>query len=375
MCWYRGRQHVLAVGPRDELDGPCYLSALKKFTEMLSLGRDYEDKDARPISVVCELFLRRCSTECRPKTLATYTDALSRFCDAVDPDGARPCSSLTVATVRDWLASTAQPRVNSRGQTCKWGRGMQGMAARSLRACFRWAVRDGLLTKNPIEGLRIPTSRSRGREYLIGATPAERAFNHARIVAAASKSFRPFIVCLEATGARPGEIAAATAADYNAEIGAICYHADAARLEGEFGHKTSGHGKERTIFLTGDARRIVEELVKKRPRGPLFRNTRGQPWTAAAVARAFYKIRRKTGIAKLSAYSYRHVFATDALEKGMDIDTLAALLGNSAATIRKHYAHLLANTGNLRRRMDELRGEGTETRTPPPPPSDTGAGS
>ena len=68
-----------------------------------------------------------------------------------------------------------------------------------------------------------------------------------------------------------GPTAAATAADFDPQIGAIIYHSDDNRLAGEFRHKTAGHGKDRIIFLVGEALAVVKELAAKYRKGPLFR--------------------------------------------------------------------------------------------------------
>jgi integrase len=171
----------------------------------------------------------------------------------------------------------------------------------------------------------------------------------------ASPAFRPFLVCLEATGARPGELAHSRAADFNPELGAIVYHADDTRMEGEFSHKTAGRGKSRTIFFTGEALEVIKGLVKKYPTGPLFRTRFGQPWTKKSITKRFHDLRELSGIPKLTAYSFRHTLATAWLEQGKSVDILAELLGNTPAVIRQHYAHLLGDAGNLRRQFEAFR--------------------
>jgi len=39
----------------------------------------------------------------------------------------------------------------------------------------------------------------------------------------------------------------------------------------------------------------------------------------------------------------------------MDVDTLAALMGNSAAVIRQHYSHLLADRQGLREKLERFK--------------------
>ena len=40
---------------------------------------------------------------------------------------------------------------------------------------------------------------------------------------------------------------------------------------------------------------------------------------------------------------------------GMDVDTLASLMGNSPAVIRQHYSHLLADRQGLREKLERFR--------------------
>jgi hypothetical protein len=78
--------------------------------------------------------------------------------------------------------------------------------------------------------------------------------NRARILAAAPKSFRPFIVCLYETGCRPAERASATAADVKVIKGKTCiiFYPNDVRVSG-YRHKNSSKGKTRMIHLTGES--------------------------------------------------------------------------------------------------------------------------
>jgi hypothetical protein len=57
---------------------------------------------------------------------------------------------------------------------------------------------------------------------------------------------------------------------------------------------------------------------------------------------------------KLTAYSYRHTFATNWLLAGKFIELLAEIMGNSPPTIRKHYAHLCSDKGAIRKQLEEF---------------------
>ncbi len=352
-CHIRGKQHVLAEGPKDEPSGPTFCAACKRYGELMCLSTADTAKNQNTSRIVCELYLRHIAAQRKAGTLRLRMKALAAFTDSL---GDVRVSDLAPHLVNAWLDQMRQWRKNAgTGKPVRWTNGSVRNAVVSILAAFNWAAQDGLITRNPLNGLKAPKPRSRGREALIGRTPAERAANHRLILAAASKAFRPFIVCLEATGCRPGELANATANDFNPDLGAIVFHAEDTRLDHEFSHKTAGHGKDRIIFLTGEALGIVRELVKKRPTGPLFRSKKGAAWSDNEVTKRFRAIRKLVGMPQLTAYSYRHTFATAWLEQGKSVDILAELLGNSPAIIRKHYSHLLGDTANLRRQIEAFR--------------------
>src|SRR5262249_10516785 len=157
-----------------------------------------------------------------------------------DELGEVAAGQLTHHAVYAWLDERRQWRTHPRTkQPTRWTNGSVRGACTSLQAAFNWAARTGLITKNPLVGLESPKPRSRGREALRGRPPEERQANHARILAAVTKYFRPMVVVLEATGCRPCELAHATAADFAPKLRAIIYHAEDKRREGEFSHKTA----------------------------------------------------------------------------------------------------------------------------------------
>src|SRR5262249_18495270 len=150
-----------------------------------------------------------------------YIFFLRSFVDHVDPDGSFPVGRLTPEMVNAWLDAGRRGRVRAdNGRRSRWSETTVNMAAKRVTAVFRWAAnprKGNLISTNPLDGFTAGRARSRGREALIGRTPEERAANHARIVAAAPKTFRPFIKVLAATGARPSEIANATADAFDAQ--------------------------------------------------------------------------------------------------------------------------------------------------------------
>ncbi len=74
---------------------------------------------------------------------------------------------------------------------------------------------------------------------------------------------------------------------------------------------------------------LCRDLAREHPEGPLFRNTRGKPWTRNAIRIRFRNLRKRLGLAPgVVAYAFRHTYITDALEKGVPIASLAELAGH-----------------------------------------------
>jgi integrase len=361
-CWFQGVQQVLATGPDDFPDGPTYQEALKAFSALTSLASADMAGDKNTCRVVSEKYMRHIENRLAPNSVKLRQKYLKQFCDAL---GDVMAKDLTHQKVYSWLDEWRCWRKHpSTGLQTRWTDGSVRNACTSISAAYNWAVKAGLITRNPLKGLEMPAPRSRGRYALLGDTPAEREEAHRKIVDACTPALREVVVLLHATGCRPGEAINATAKDFDSKIGAIVYHADDKRLADEFRHKTAGKGKDRVIILSGDALEMVKGLVKMRPRGQLFRTSKGRRlhkhlersgWSLHTLEAQFVEIRKRIGMPKLTPYSYRHTFATGWLEQGRSVEILAELMGNSPAVIRKHYSHLLSDKDNLRRQMEAYR--------------------
>jgi integrase len=210
----------------------------------------------------------------------------------------------------------------------------------SLATVFRWAERARLIDRTPLVGLKRPPKASRGADAVIGKE------DHIRLLAKAGKRFKPFLMMLYFTGARPGEVAAMTAENFDVE-GAMVRLKD---------HKTAYKGKSRTIYLCAEAVAVLLEQKAMYGSGFLFRNTLGKPWAGKALVKAMIAVRKRAGLEKAIAYGYRHTFATEALANGVPDAQVAALLGHSGtAMLHKHYSHLTGQARALREALSKVR--------------------
>jgi integrase len=214
-----------------------------------------------------------------------------------------------------------------------WGPTTVYNALTAVKAAWSWGKKLGHLEADPLAALERP--RPRRREAVMDAGQFA-----AVLGTVADPAFRELLVALRLTGARPGELARLTAADCDPARGVAVLRR----------HKTEGDaGRPRVILLPAGAAELVARRTAEFPEGPIFRNTKGRPWTRNAMACRFARIRARLGYGgEVTAYSLRHQFATDGLAAGVPIAVMADLLGHSGtAMVSRHYSHLRERLGYL----------------------------
>jgi integrase len=300
---------------------------------------------------VLNAYLAAMDGKCKPRTFKLRLDACKLFGERY---GQYRCSDIKPLHVHEIIAERRQGRV-VKGQFHKWGDGQAGVFILSLKAGFNWAVKQQMIDRNPLATVSVPKSVTKSRERVL--TPAEHATVLAALTGPRTACLRRLVVALENTGARPGELTNAKVGDWRPDIGALFYHRDTARREGEFSHKSS-RKKDRVIYFTGEALEMVRELVRDKPADALIFPTRtGRNYTDRGLNSCFKGIRERTGIGHLVPYVYRHTFATRWLKAGESIEILATALGNTPAVIMHHYSHLLHEFDAVRDHIERVRGK------------------
>ena len=128
----------------------------------------------------------------------------------------------------------------------------------------------------------------------------------------------------------------------------------------------------RTILLPPDMIEILAELKKHTHGEWMFPSPvkEGEPRNPTAVYHRFQLILERSHCKKIRFHDLRHTFATMALENGMDIKTLSAMIGHiSSETTLNIYSHI---TDTMQQqaavRIDrEIGGTNAEMPEPPPP--------
>ncbi len=331
------------------------------------------------LAVIIDEFLEFCRLHRSPANFINYRQRLQRFISRwpnLRPDELRPFH------VEKWADAYEISRTTRRNYL------------RAIKRCMRWAKQQGYIDANPIADLEVPSGEA--REVVIRPEEFARILTFVR-----DEAFRQLLLVAWDSGCRPQEILKVTA-----------MHVDVTNSRWVFKLVESKMKKKvRVVYLTENSLDITKRLMVEHPKGPLFRNSRGQPWTVTAVACQWKRLRVRIGLEeyqrlgqvpeaamidevlqrwkttwkeqgkkvtksdrelfvearrhvrnreaallapRYSLYAFRHSFATRALEHGIDALTVGTLLGHAdgGSTLARVYSHL---AGNSQRLLEQAR--------------------
>lgn len=302
-------------------------AAFKQFYQLMAASGAVEVTSDATFNELAYLFLAWSRQHNDDQTTAWYLHFISSF-DAAFNGRVR---DLRKSHVEDWLGEH------------DWSVSTRRQAITCVKRVVNWAYEENKIPEIP-EGLRKLRRPKMGKRDRVLA-PDE----HEKIVANTDQAFARFLFALRETGARPGEVRTVTMKHVDLKLGVWVFEE----------HKTSEKTqKARTIYLTPAMLKLTAELIKQHPSGPLFLNSRGKPWTANAIRCRMRNLRKKLGLpAGTVAYSYRHTYATDGLERGVPIAEMAELLGHTdTRMVSEHYGHLSQKVQHMRNAAQKASG-------------------
>ena len=100
----------------------------------------------------------------------------------------------------------------------------------------------------------------------------------------------------------------------------------------------------------------ILKSIKKRSDSPFVVSVNGKPVSVRSYQRSFELLLKKLNIPHKGFHSLRHMFATRALEFGMDVKTLSEILGHKNPTVTlNRYAHsLMEHKADMMNKLGKL---------------------
>jgi integrase len=153
---------------------------------------------------------------------------------------------------------------------------------------------------------------------------------------------------LKLTGARPSELRELEWSDIHLERCVIV-------LTRHKTIRTQRRPRPRVIHLVPA---IIKLLILIRRRGEgdkhVFLTHQGTPWSRNSIQQKIRRLRAKAGIPDdVKLYGLRHGFATRAVLNGLDIKTLAELMGHTTTRVTEGYVHLAGRQSHLAAAMQQ----------------------
>lgn len=268
-----------------------------------------------------------------PKTATNYfvtLRAFERFAD-VDTPGwrARPLTTL-------------EPQMFDRYREARMSEGRKGSTVNQglarLSAMFRFAVKQGYLSNNPIRRVERADVKPKQPRWLTSNEID-------RMRKMLTGDLLDFFEVAIATGLRLSEMLNLR---WDRSIG---FEQNVITVWSSETWKPKSASSHRSVPMRKEVRAIMERRYQERSSGPFVFNG-DEAWNKRFVQREFTESYKKAGIKGANIHSLRHTFATHFRMSGGDITNLRDLLGHSSVKVTEVYAH--ANITHLESALDKM---------------------
>ena len=205
-----------------------------------------------------------------------------------------------------------------------------------LRSFYRFLVREGLVQKNPAEGLKSP-KLPKLLPRVLTKDDAGALMDIPAGQSSLSLRDRALLETLYSTGARVSEAVGINLGDLSLGNGLI--------------HLRGKGRKERVVpighvaidAITRYRKSLAASAVSTQLSAPLFLNHRGGRITTRSVARIVAQYSRLLAGGAVSPHALRHSFATHLLDEGADLRSIQEMLGHASLSTTQKYTHLAAD--------------------------------
>jgi integrase/recombinase XerD len=210
----------------------------------------------------------------------------------------------------------------------------QARHVHSARGFYRFAVREGLVDRDPMENLRPPKA-FRPLPRCLTSAQVEALLAAPRTDGPVGLRDRAMLEVMYATGLRASEVTALECASVDLELGLV-------RVFGK-GRKERlvPFGREAAAWVRQYLVAAREHLARGRSSRILFLSNRGGALSSTGLWGLVRRHAVAAGVASiLTPHVLRHSFATHLLEHGADLRALQAMLGHSDISTTQIYTHV-----------------------------------
>lgn len=271
-----------------------------------------------------ERFLKYLKYEKRysPHTLLSYSTDLRQFSEFLRKEFEELAENATYGMIRSWIIQLSEnnndPRSINRKIAC-------------LRSFYKFLLRQGLITKDPIIRIRILKSKKKLPHFVTENDMT--AVLDMQAIGDGFEDLRNVVIIelLYGTGVRLSEL-------INLKDSSINFRDRSVKVLGK-------RNKERIIPFSDPLVNLLERYRGARNREigkdtPYFLvTTKGKQLYPVMVNRIVKKKLALTGVEKKSPHVLRHSYATHLLNKGAEINAVKELLGHSSLAATQVYTH------------------------------------
>ncbi len=209
----------------------------------------------------------------------------------------------------------------------------------ALRSLFEYLCKLEILSRNTAQDVPLPQKP----HELAQAFSRDQADQ--LMAACETLQERIIVGLLRCCGLRRSELLSLDLADIGADFSSL-------RVSGK-------NHRQRDIPLHRDLRRLLQAHVASLPDSDepaLVRNRCGRRMSPTTLHRLFHKLLKRAELAEkgLSPHALRHHFASELIRAGVDIATVAALMGHSNISVTSRYLH--SDAASKQSAVDSLPG-------------------
>ena len=214
-----------------------------------------------------------------------------------------------------------------------------------LKQALKLAITLEFVDKEYCSNLKMPSSEEKEISVF---TKKEQQVIESFCLNHKKRNYIGIVICLY-TGIRLGELLALTWEDinFNSNLLTINKTSYSAKVDGKtqiIVDKPKTKKSNRVIPLPNQLVKLLK-IIKKESNSKYVITTRNSGMVGnRSYQRTFKFILKKVNVPYRNFHSLRHTFATNAIELGMDVKTLAEILGHTNAMITlNRYSHSLLN--------------------------------